>query len=121
MMYNNVQILRGKGKLKKLALYGHGYVGKAFEELANKHYELIIKDPALNKLPSQKELAEPEIAIVCVPTQPNSDGSCDVSIVLETVRNVPQRYVLIKSTIEPGTTEKLIKETGEFAKSGYRE
>ncbi len=97
--------------MKKIILYGYGYVGKAVEELFKNHYQLIIKDPGLNMNPSDEDLAEPELAIICVPTPSNKDGSCDTSIVEEIVRNIPQKLILIKSTVEPGTTQALIDMT----------
>ena len=60
-----------------------------------------------------------ELIFVCVPTPMRKDGSCDTSIVEAVVkdindmvvsRNVSGRIVAIKSTIPPGTTNRLNKE-----------
>lgn len=99
--------------MKKVAVYGYGYVGKAAYELLKDEYELIVKDPGLGMNPSEAELTEAELAVVCVPTPSLADGSCDTSIVAETVRTIPQQFVLIKSTVEPGTTNRLVQETGK--------
>lgn len=95
----------------KIALYGYGYVGKAVEALLKDNYELIIKDSGCGLKPASKLLDEPELAVVCVPTPSKKDGKCDTSIVEEVVRAIPQKFILIKSTIEPGTTKRLIEET----------
>ena len=51
---------------------------------------------------------------VCVPTPMNSDGSCNVSIVETVIAKIdsqnigkPPRVVVIKSTVVPGTTERI--------------
>lgn len=100
--------------MKRLfAIYGYGYVGKEMEKLLNKHYEVVISDPAYKQSASLKQLAEAEAAVVCVPTPASEDGSVDTSIVEEVVRQLPQHYVLIASTVPPGTTERLALETGK--------
>ena len=54
-----------------------------------------------------------EITYICVPTLSSVDGSCDTSIVKDVVKNLLscgyQGAIAIKSTVEPGTTEFLIR------------
>lgn len=51
-----------------------------------------------------------EIIFVAVPTPPNSDGSCNTSIVDAAVSRIKDnKIVVIKSTVEPGTVEWLQK------------
>ena len=50
---------------------------------------------------------------VCVPTPPRADGACDTSAVEEVVGWVESPLVVIRSTIPPGTTDRLAKETGK--------
>lgn len=47
------------------------------------------------------------IAFICVPTEMKEDGSCDISIVDEAVRDTDARIIVIKSTVPVGTCEKL--------------
>lgn len=114
---------------KKIAVIGYGYVGKAVTNLFKSHYEVRIKD--LNKrciilngdvLKIQKFYAdksmwkwinECDLGIVCVPTPMKEDGNCDTSIVEEVIRELETPIILIKSTVPPGTTERLKKETGK--------
>jgi len=97
---------------KKIAIVGYGYVGKAMFNFFKDHYLMHIYDP-YNKTspcePSQKEdVNECDLAVVCVPTPRGENGECDISIVEEVISwiDVP---ILLKSTVEVGTTEKLIK------------
>ena len=105
-----------------IGIVGQGYVGTAVKEVFSKHYEVETYDLDKNKcsvdyLEDIVELSN--IIFVCVPTPMKKDGSCDTSIVEAVVkdindmvvsRNVSGRIVAIKSTIPPGTTNRLNKE-----------
>ena len=106
----------------KIGIVGQGYVGSAVKEVFSKHYDVETYDLDKDKctvdyLEDLVELAN--IIFVCVPTPMKKDGSCDTSIVEAVVkdindmvvsRNVSDRIVAIKSTIPPGTTNRLNKE-----------
>ena len=53
---------------------------------------------------------------ICVPSPRADDGSCDVSIVEQVISDLKERdykgILAIKSTVVPGTTERLREETG---------
>ena len=104
----------------KVGIVGQGYVGTALKSGFEKYYTTHTYD--LNGKCSCKSIDElidnSDIIFVCVPTPMKKDGSCDTSIVENVVtdidelvvyRNVSDRVVVIKSTIPPGTTEKLNK------------
>ena len=105
-----------------IGIVGQGYVGTAVKEVFSKHYDVETYDLDKDKcsvdyLEDIVELSN--IIFVCVPTPMKKDGSCDVSIVEAIVkdindmvvsRNVSGRIVAIKSTIPPGTTNRLNKE-----------
>ena len=104
----------------KVGIVGQGYVGTALKSGFEKYYTTHTYD--LNGKCSCKSMNElidnSDIIFVCVPTPMKKDGSCDTSIVENVVtnidelvvyRNVSDRVVVIKSTIPPGTTEKLNK------------
>tara|TARA_Y100000592_G_scaffold86511_1_gene139908 strand:+ start:2115 stop:2966 length:852 start_codon:yes stop_codon:yes gene_type:complete len=104
----------------KVGIIGQGFVGKALKAGFEKYYTTNTYD--LNGSCSCETIDEliddSNIIFVCVPTPMKKDGSCDTSIVESVVtdidelvvyRNVSDRVVVIKSTVAPGTTEKLNK------------
>jgi len=62
---------------------------------------------------NRTEVNKCDLAIVCVPTKMNDDGTCDTSIVSEVVGWLETPLILIKSTIPPGTTRTLKQITGK--------
>ena len=106
----------------KIGIVGQGYVGTAIKVGFEPHYELETYD----KFDEDKstcdltELVETcEVIFVCVPTPMNKDGSCHTDIVESVVKEIDEwvsRYhkdikptVVIKSTVPPGTTDRLHK------------
>lgn len=94
---------------QRVLVVGNGYVGKAYAALFARRYEVLIHDPPQDLLVANRDAARCELAVVCVPTPTAQDGSCDTSIVERALRDLPADIpcVLIKSTVEPGTTERL--------------
>ena len=104
----------------KIGIVGQGYVGTAVKTLFEKHYETNTFD--LNGNCTHKTLNalvdDSEIIFVCVPTPMKKNGSCDISIVENVVKDINKiincnknnKIVAIKSTVPPGTTEKLDEE-----------
>ena len=96
--------------LKKVGVIGNGFVGEAqvfaFSPIAKVMvYDL---DPLKTKN-SIQEVSECDFVFVCVPTPMNIDGSQDFSIVESIFENATKKPIyIIKSTILPGSTEKLI-------------
>ena len=100
----------------KVAIIGWGYVGKGMGKLFEDRVD-VIYDPFNPEIKSdEKSKAQVnacDLAVVCVPTQPNPDQSCNTSIVEETIGWLETPLILIKSTIEPGTTKRLVEKTGK--------
>lgn len=90
----------------KVAVIGYGFVGKQVHGLFGKHTVVIYDPPA--GYDDKDAVNECDLAVVCVPTQSKSDGSCDTSIVEEVVSWITCP-ILIKSAVIPGTTEMLVK------------
>jgi len=97
---------------KKIAIIGYGYVGKLVYNFFNNKYEVFRYDPQHN-FNSKEEINKCDIAFICVPTESNVDGSCNTSIVENTVDWLETPIIVIKSTVEPGTTKRLIEKTGK--------
>src|SRR5579875_1444017 len=100
----------------RVGIVGLGVVGKV-------HYAAFqaadIETAIFDKFDTQysgREQAEAvnrcDLVFICVPTPARSDGSCDVSAVEEVVRWV-DRPMCIKSTVAPGTTDRLVAESGK--------
>ncbi len=92
----------------KVAIIGYGYVGRAMAKIFP---DALIHDPFLKdlniKVSSQEEVnSQAKLAVVCVPTPMNKDGSCDLSAVESTLEWLKVPLILIKSTVPPGTTGK---------------
>lgn len=103
----------------KIGIIGKGYVGGAMYENFKDFFSVEVYDTDPNK--RTQELNElvtwAQILFVSVPTpMRTSDGACDISIVESVVRKIAEidktKIVVIKSTVPPGTTERLGKETG---------
>lgn len=95
-----------------LGIIGLGVVGTALYEafrLQTPHSVLTydIKDE-----PSLINFTQCDIIFICVPTAQLPNGSCDTSIVEEVAQSLSdiqfKGLIAIKSTVTPGTTEKLI-------------
>lgn len=96
-----------------IGIIGLGVVGKAvydgFKYLGHNvsHYDI-------NDNSSITDVIDSELVYICVPTPQSYDGSCDTSIVEETIYKLNslnyKGVVCVKSTISPGTTRRLINE-----------
>jgi len=98
----------------KIGVIGVGAVGsackKGFELLS---HEVKVHDPKFNT--KIEDVIDTEIVYICVPTPEAEDGSCDLSIVKSSIKELEKLayagVVALKSTSVPGTTEELISET----------
>jgi UDPglucose 6-dehydrogenase len=107
----------------EITIYGFGYVGRAAARFLENHFRLQIVDPnpdtvrgapkSAAVVSDRSNVLPTPYAIVAVPTAPRSDGSCDTSVVEEVIRNSEHDYYLIKSTVVPETTARLVTETGK--------
>ena len=104
----------------KIGIVGQGYVGTAIKIGFEPYYELETYDKYDESKSTCKLfdlVAECEVIFVCVPTPMNKDGSCHTNIVesvMEEIDNWVSSYhkdikptVVIKSTVPPGTTDRL--------------
>src|SRR5581483_6667946 len=93
----------------KVAIIGYGHVGKSMHKIFP---DAFIYDPFIEEYQDTQRLINKEcdLAIICVWTGSNKDGSCDTSIVESSVAWLKTPLILIKSTVEPGTTNRLKQE-----------
>lgn len=85
------------------AIVGFGSVGRGLAELFQGS---VIYDPALG-FHDRAAVNRCRFAFVCVPTPALADGSCDASAVEESVAWIESEYIVIRSTVPPGTTDAL--------------
>jgi len=104
--------------MTKIGVIGVGIVGNAFYEGMKHAFDVLRYDtrPEFSDVGSLVELLQVDGPIfVCVPTPMNVDGSASTAIVESVVGNIygwGERLVVIKSTVPPGTTDRLNKMFG---------
>lgn len=97
-----------------IGIVGYGYVGKLIDGLFKDTNHTVKRyDKNNSLLDTKEEINKCDITYVCVPTESNEDGSCNTSIVEETVEWISTPIIVIKSTVEPGTTKRLKDKTGK--------
>jgi UDPglucose 6-dehydrogenase len=97
----------------KIGIIGTGHVGSTMQALFQRQADIVTFDQADAKPYPHNALAACDFAMVCVSTPADAGGSCDVSNVTDAVKRLPAHYVLLKSTVPPGTTDALAEATGK--------
>ncbi|KKT28719.1 MAG: UDP-glucose dehydrogenase [Candidatus Giovannonibacteria bacterium GW2011_GWB1_46_20] len=99
----------------KIGILGVGMVGKEaaryfLESGWERGKSLFLHDTDAKKNFSD-DIKKANIIFICVPTPSKKDGSCDTSIVESVINkyHAPDRILVIKSTVEPGTVARFQK------------
>jgi hypothetical protein len=97
----------------RIGSIGRGMVGEAiFQGFLSLGNEMTFYDPRFSESKMEDVLGS-DIVIIAVPTLPNEKNECDLTIllkVLDDLQNLNYNGVIcIKSTITPGTTQKMIE------------
>jgi len=100
-------------KPARIAIIGMGHVGTAMHELLRPHAEIITYDAAQAQHYPARQLTACDAGIICVDTPAGDDGACDTRHVREAAGRLPVGAVLLKSTVPPGTTDRLAAATGK--------
>lgn len=97
-----------------IGIVGKGFVGGAMYENFKDVFNVLVwdKDESKRNIKKFDEFVnKSDIIFICVPTPMKDDGSCDTYIVSSVVDDIAQidrkKYIVIKSTVTPGTTERL--------------
>ena len=102
----------------KVGIVGQGFVGSAIKEGLKNYHIVTTYDIDKNKSDNSDLrglVKKSRVIFVCLPTPMKKSGECDISIVYSTVWKINRiceelntnKTVIIKSTIPPGTTEKI--------------
>lgn len=90
----------------KVGVVGAGVVGNAVRALCGD--ETVLFDPYKSEFAGNKpRINQCDVVFVSVPTSMNPDGSCDTAIVEDAVRWIEAPLLIIRSTVSPGTTDRL--------------
>jgi UDPglucose 6-dehydrogenase len=102
----------------KLGIVGYGIVGKALAHVfryEGGNPDLLIYDKFVKGMNSPRRraaLQECDLVFVAVPTPEGPDGRCDLSAIEEVVAWV-KPVMCVKSTVPPGTVDRLAAQTGK--------
>lgn len=100
----------------KVGVIGTGFVGTAvstgLQTILGNKIEVREYDKFKDTESLEEVVENSDIIFLCLPTPMNEDGSCNVSILKNVVRQISnitneEKLLVIKSTVPPGTTESL--------------
>ena len=105
-----------------VGVVGYGYVGKAVAKFFKDNFQVKAFDPLYEAgekdgilfTKEHDDINACDLVVVCVPTPEGADGSVDLSYIKSTFEWLNAPAILIKSTVPPGTTDRII--AGEFGK-----
>jgi UDPglucose 6-dehydrogenase len=98
-----------------IGIIGQGFVGNAVYQKFKLFFKVYTYDLISEKSNSSFDdlVLNCKIIFICIPTPMNSDGSCNIELVRGVLSKLNKRtkaLIVNKSTVVPGTTEKLNKE-----------
>ena len=104
-----------------IGIIGQGFVGTAIREGMKHRFRVEtydkFKESTCDSI--QELMSKTRMFFVCLPTPMQQNGSCDLSIIEDTIREADKHsnghIAIIKSTVTPTTTERLNKETDNLS------
>lgn len=98
----------------KIGIIGLGMVGSAMRHGMVRIGHTVLVYDIKHTETSLKDVLSTDLVFICVPTPSTPEGTCDTSIVEQVVGDLAKEgyrgLITIKSTVEPGTTERLAKQ-----------
>lgn len=96
----------------KIGIIGQGFVGNAIYQKFKNYFDILTYDLDESKCNSTFfDIANCNVVFICLPTPMKKNGECDTSIVENTIKELSDYIsvdtIVIKSTIIPGTTQRL--------------
>lgn len=95
--------------MSETGIVGYGWVGRSMHEMFP---DAVVYDAPL-EIGSRALINECAVTFVAVPTPNLEDGSLDTNIVEEVVGWCDSEVIVIRSTVQPGTADRLKKQTGK--------
>jgi UDPglucose 6-dehydrogenase len=95
-----------------VGIIGCGFVGSALKvwlEENNPNVNILVNDPPKGM---NDDLTNADIAFISIHVPTENDGTQDLTLMKEIIKNLPDIPVFIRTTILPGTSERLSNETG---------
>ncbi len=89
-----------------VAIVGYGVVGKSMHTLFPNALVYNGEKNPVGDL-TYEDINKADVSFVCVPTPTKESGHCDTSIVEDVVSKLETSLIILRSTVEPGTTDKL--------------
>jgi len=113
--------------MNSIGIVGQGYVGTAVKTIFKQYYSVLtydIKNLISNTSSLEELVNKTNIIFICVPTPMNEDRSCNTFIVEDIISDIndlvkinklnhiqdSDKIIVIKSTVPPGTTDRLNNE-----------
>ncbi|HBJ60017.1 MAG TPA: UDP-glucose 6-dehydrogenase [Verrucomicrobia bacterium] len=96
----------------KVGIIGCGFVGSALKiwlEENNKDVAIRVSDPPKGY---NDDMSDIDVAFVQIHMPTEDDGTQDLTLMKQIIRNLPNVPVFVRTTILPGTSERLTRETG---------
>ena len=103
----------GNQGISRVGVIGLGHVGGNVFERIESVVDVVTYDSATGEPYPTEALAECDLAIVCVPTPALPSGACDTSIVEKAVASLPCDLIWVRSTVPPGTCDRLAEIHGK--------
>ena len=97
----------------KIGIVGFGFVGKALRKGLKDDIECVAVDPKLKTNIDDLIEFKPDMVFICVPTPMNNDGTQNISIVNNVIKEINKfdrnLLIILKSTILPKYVEDILK------------
>ena len=96
----------------KVGIIGCGFVGGALKtwlEENNSDVEVLVSDPAKGY---NDDMGGIDIAFLQIHVPTEDDGTQDLTLMTELIKGLPDVPVFVRTTILPGTSDRLSRETG---------
>lgn len=97
---------------KHQMLYADRLLGR-LQSITSRHEPDVPNDISVGISEMRRHINQCDLAVICVPTPRTDDGRCDTSYVEQVMSWLEAPHILLKSTVDVGTTDKLCLQYGK--------